>query len=370
MPAVNLTSSIVEALAGDGRPAPVSNAGNRASATSADAPNPVPAPRPSSAAPVNYVHHTRAAHRKLLAEPNSRPQHFSAYGALFHQWNDERYSKWLRIEQRTLMREARIGSKTTYIATLRQLEAWGLIRYHPTRNSNVGTHISIVALGGNDGPEVGHPATSCSPKSESTSCKPHGPKVRQPVGPKVDHLSPSVSPEVVHHSLLDKTSTTKPVLENDGGGAAQKKEEGLAEPELIKKSSRKSASNQSSCIRDAAANQAPSASSSQARGKASAPDLPFDQSEVAGLAAFCAALAGTDYELADLAFYHELVSSWRDKKTGEAPRRKDWVATAKRFMLNDARDNRLKLAPGFQQHSAGAVSSDVPPTGYRSSRFD
>ena len=100
------------------------------------------------------------------------------------------------------------------------------------------------------------------------------------------------------------------------------------------------------------------------------PEVPFDRLEVAGLAAFCAAFSGSDYELADLAFYHELVGSWRDKKTGEAPRRKDWVATSKRFMLNDARDNRLKLAPGVQQHSAGPISSHVPPSGYRSSRFD
>jgi len=363
MAAANLSSAIVEALAG------TASTGNGAAATKAYKPNPAPASRPSAAAPVNYVHHTRAAHRKLLAEPAYRPHHMSLYMAAFHQWNNERFPKSLRVERPLLMQEARIGSKATYSAALRELEAWGLIRYHPTRNSIQGTRISIIELGGEVGPEVVQPEAIGRPRSGPTGEKSHGPEVSQPVGPKVGHLSPSVSPEVVHHSLLYKTSTTKPVLENDTGGAAQKKKEGVAGPELAKKASRQSSGPTSSRIRDAAAAQASGASSPK-RGHVPALEVPFCQSEVAALSAFRAAFTGTDYELADLAFYHELVGSWRDKKTGEAPRRKDWVATAKRFMLNDARDNRLKLATGVQQHSAGTSNTNIPPTGYRSSRFD
>ncbi|GAB3843795.1 hypothetical protein GCM10028822_00360 [Hymenobacter terrigena] len=367
MAAVNLTSAIVEALAGNER---ASMPGNYAAATGTYKPNPAPASRPSSAASVNYVHHTRAAHRKLLAEPACRPHHMSLYMALFHQWNNERFPKSLRIERPLLMQEARIGSKNTYSAALRELEAWGLIGYYPTRNSNEGSRIAIVELGGEVSPEVDHPTASRMPTSGPSGGKPHGPEVSQPVGPKVGHLSSSVSPDVGHHSLLYKTSTTKPVQGNGTGGATQKKKEGVAGPELVKNASRPSGGTHSSRIRDAASAQASGVSSTAEKGKVPAPDVPFDRSEVAGLAAFCAAFAGTDYELADLAFYHELVGSWRDKKTGEAPRRKDWVATAKRFMLNDARDNRLKLAPNVQQHSGGPSHSPNSSTGYRSSRFD
>ncbi len=75
----------------------------------------------------------------------------------------------------------------------------------------------------------------------------------------------------------------------------------------------------------------------------------FADSELAPIEAFIAAFAGTDYEFADLRYYHEVVTNWR--KDGEPPLRRDWLATAKRFMLNDSHDGRLKLHPS--QHPSG-----------------
>lgn len=104
------------------------------------------------------------------------------------------------------------------------------------------------------------------------------------------------------------------------------------------------------------------------------PELPFSQSAIASPEAFAEAFAGTDYALADLRHYHQLVATWRDKKTGHPPQRKDWVATAKRFMLNDAADNRLKLASGHSPVAPGADGSPqnagIPTSGYRSTRWD
>lgn len=105
------------------------------------------------------------------------------------------------------------------------------------------------------------------------------------------------------------------------------------------------------------------------------PELPFSQSAIASPEAFAEAFAGTDYALADLRHYHQLVATWRDKKSGLEPTRKDWVATAKRFMLNDAADNRLKLAPGHSPVAApgadaSAQNPGIPTTGWRSSRWD
>lgn len=317
---------------------------------------------------MNYILHTRAAHQRLLAAPACRPHHISLYMALFHEWNAERFPELLRIERILLMQKARIGSKATYNTALRELESWGLLGYHPTRNSIEGTRISMVELSGEVRPEAGQPEAIGMPTSGSTSTKKHSPQVNQPVSSKVGYASPSVRPEVAHHSLLDKTGSNKPVQGNGTGGAAQKKIEQVVDPELVERPFKKSSGTHSSRIRAAA--QQSSASPIQGKAKGSTLDVAFSQSEVAALPAFCAAFTNTDYELADLAFYHELVGSWRDKKTGEAPRRKDWVATAKRFMLNDARDNRLKLAPGIQQHSAGPISPKVPTAGYRSSRFD
>ena len=274
----------------------------------------------------------------------------------------------MRIERIIVMQEARIGSKATLNSALRELEAWGLLSYHPTRNSYKGTRIRMVGLGGKDSPEVSHHAATGKSTTGPTYAEQHSPEVGQPVNPQVSYPSVSDRPEMVHHSLLDKTSTTKPVQVNGTVDAARKKNERGIDNELSKNPLKKASGIHSSRIRAAAA-QSSNTSPNQEKAKAPALDVPFSQSEVAVLSAFCAAFVGTDYELADLAFYHELVGSWRDKITGEAPRRKDWVATSKRFMLNDARDNRLKLAPGVQ-HSAGASNSQIPPTGYRSSRFD
>ncbi|SHM11919.1 hypothetical protein SAMN02746009_03970 [Hymenobacter psychrotolerans DSM 18569] len=91
------------------------------------------------------------------------------------------------------------------------------------------------------------------------------------------------------------------------------------------------------------------------RGRPALPELPFSRSPIAQVETFIAAFAGTDYQLADLRHYHQLVATWRDKNTGLEPTRRDWVATAKRFMLNDAADNRLKLAPA---HHAGPDAHD------------
>jgi hypothetical protein len=114
------------------------------------------------------------------------------------------------------------------------------------------------------------------------------------------------------------------------------------------------------------------AAKKKAPDRPSRPEVPFAQSELASVEAFCAAFAGTDWELADLPFYHAQVANWRQK--GEPPLRKDWKATATKFLLNDQHDNRLKLAPGVQRYDpashANAVGSGAGPTGYRSSRYD
>ena len=189
-------------------------------------------------------------------------------------------------------------------------------------------------------------------------------------------MSGSCGPEVAQDSLLDKTTTSKQVVVNSA--AAAQKNRGAASPPDDEQSERPELSDDSQPPPDAAPKM-PRIKRDVAQKKkgvqantirAPAPDLPFAQSAVASLEAFTAAFAGTDYALADLPFYHELVASWRDKTTGEAPRRKDWVATAKRFMLNDARDNRLKLAPGVHRPNAATGHAGARPTGYRSSRYD
>lgn len=62
---------------------------------------------------------------------------------------------------------------------------------------------------------------------------------------------------------------------------------------------------------------------------------------------------GTDYEVADLRFYHESVKSWSD---GGGNMRKDWIATAKKFILKDKQENKLVLKNGNKQTTSSGKS--------------
>ena len=341
---------------------------------------------------MNYVQHSRAAHERLRAQAGATPHHVSLYWALFFQWNAARFPTALDLDHAATMQAAHIGSRHTYRATLRDLDAWSLLTYCPSQSRYEASRCFLSDLSVPDvaqprpapGPEV----APMNPRTEATS-GPHetsasGPEVAQALRPEVAPISSSCGPEVAQDSLLDKTTTSKQVVVNSAvaaqknrGEASSANDERSTVAELAndsqppsgaapkKKVAPKKKGVHANTIRAAAEAQAGTGSPLRP-----APDLPFAQSEIAPLDAFRAAFAGTDYELADLPFYHELVASWRDKKTGEAPRRKDWVATAKRFMLNDARDNRLKLAPGVHRPDSAAGHAGARPTGYRSSRYD
>ena len=319
---------------------------------------------------MNYVSHTRAANERLLAQPAARPQHISLYWALFFQWNAQRFPNGLDLDHAATQQAARIGNERTYRATLYDLDTWGLLAYQPSQSRYQPSRCFLLNLSGAKVPDV----------EDSTE------------GTSAPYKQPAPGAEVPEGTLLYKT----PCSVNVCAAEPQKKMrgrvfegEGLSEVQLLddhaapdgagppqatapqKKVAPKKRGSDSQAATIRAAATAPS----PARRAAPLPELPFSQSPIASAEAFAEAFAGTDYALADLRHYHQLVATWRDKKTGYPPLRKDWIATAKRFMLNDAADNRLKLAPGNAAVAApGADGSPpttgIPTTGYRSSRWD
>ena len=81
---------------------------------------------------MNYVQHTRAAHERLRTQAGATPHHVSLYWALFFQWNAARFPTALDLDHVATMQAARIGSRHTYRATLRDLDAWSLLTYCPS----------------------------------------------------------------------------------------------------------------------------------------------------------------------------------------------------------------------------------------------
>ncbi len=333
-----------------------------------------------------------AAHEHLLSQTASKPHHLSLYLALFRQWNLERFPEAIQIDRRELMQAARIGSRDTYTAALRDLDAWGLLNYRPNHDSTKGTRILMVEMGGQVSPKVGQPSPVGMPESGPTSVGEVGPNPGQPVSPKVGQHSPEVGPNPGQPSLLYKT---KDLNSTTNGGSGTKKKigevfsgEGFSEVQVLDDTASfdepvptpGAAPKKKVAPKKKGVGQGPQAATIRATataaraeprrrgGRPQRPELPFTESELATPEAFAAAFEGTDYALADLRYYHALVGNWR--KDGEPPLRRDWKATATKFMLNDAADNRLKLAPGTQRHEPGAGGSDTGTrpagSGYRS----
>jgi hypothetical protein len=350
---------------------------------------------------MNFIQHTRAAHELLTRRAEATPLHVSLYWALFFEWNATRFAEAVELDHERMMRAAHIGNRKVYRATLYALETWGLLAYRPSRSRHQATCFLMSDLLGTDVPQAasstgGTSAPSSPPLTEGTSA-PGNQALPGTEVPQADELPGAEVPQAdelpgadVPQPLLignKHTDKSKQDVVVNGPAAAPKKNIGETSPEneglsgLAEEPADDSSPNPGAAPKKKVAPKkkgvhadtiraAATAARDEPRRRAPLPELPFRQSTLYDFEAFTAAFAGTDYALADLRHYHQLIDNWRDKKTGLPPLRRDWVATSKKFMLNDAADNRLKLAPGTNQHQPGQSGPDPgtrpAPTGYRS----
>ena len=336
---------------------------------------------------MNYVSHTRAAHQQLASQADARPHHVSLYWALFFQWNTIFFEGPVELDNAATMRAARIGNERTYRATLYNLHSWGLITYHPSQSRHHPSTCQIADLSGAEVPPVKSLTGSRSTPSKTGLPGAEVPEALRAEVPPIEGLPGAEVPE----DTLYVKPFLKPVHQNVGGSTKKNRGEGFADDGLSSAevldpgavppddagpprsagpgaAPKKKVAPKKKGISEPAAADTPRRKGADRQRK---PEVLFAESELATYEQFAAAFAGTDYELADLRFYHEKVKNWR--KQGEEPRRRDWKATATQFFLNDAQDNRLKLAPGVQHHngtSPGAGQPGGPAAEYRSSRWD
>ena len=297
---------------------------------------------------MNFIRHIRAAFELLAARDDATPHHVSLYVALFSQWNEERFPAAVMLLRAEIMRAAHIGSPSTYLKCLRELTGYGLITYLPSKSEHRSSRCLMHELmPGQLAPEMAQAMNSnpplASPTSGATTSPKSGASSVASRGQAVVSLDKQVE---------TKVNENKPVLLIKLHAAAAEKKRGSASPPA----GRLSAPDEADLTAPEPPTQdaAPPAGRAAPRRKGPAarprrPEVPFAHSELATPEAFATAFAGTDYEFADLRHYHEVVTNWR--KDGEPPRRRDWLATAKRFMLNDSHDGRLKLHPS--QHPSG-----------------
>ncbi|GAA3923270.1 hypothetical protein [Hymenobacter algoricola] len=325
---------------------------------------------------MNYICHTRAIHEQLSRQPAATPHHVSLYWALFFQWNASHFAPGIDLHHQTIMQVAHIGNERTYRAALRDLEAWGLLTYQPSISRHQPSRCFLTDASGAEVPEVNRSTRSenAPDKSPSTTGK-NAPDTSRLSGAKVAPVKDSPRAEVPPVLLIEnKTDCSSKHLHQNGSGGPKKKEGQIWPDEEL--SGDDDSSDLTNPTNGAGETQKKTPRLERGAPKkkrvgpshARRPEVPFMESELASYDDFATAFEGTDYALADLRYYHARISAWRQK--GHPPRRRDWHATAIQFFLNDAHDNRLKLAPGISAYQPGAASTDAGTlfarTGYRS----
>jgi hypothetical protein len=277
------------------------------------------------AQPVNYIRHLSGALAKLIADGRCTAQHISLYVVLFHQWNSQHFPQRLKVFRSELMEDSKIGNKNTYTTCLKNLHEWGYLGYFPSSSKYHASEVTITVFTGTEtgnGTDTG----SGTLESDTLTTAGNGADTGSDNGSDtgtdngggtiyINDTKPIQTNPNVSNGLYTPTRQVKesPFAQEGrevGEGCPQKAGE-LAEGRKKKVAPKK---------------------------KEASADLLFLESPYADKALFRQAFAGTDYESANLDYYYEVISNWSQSK---AARKKDWIATAKNWMLNDYREGKL-----------------------------
>jgi hypothetical protein len=275
---------------------------------------------------MNYVSHSRAAFSFLMSAPDATPHHISLYVVLFTRWNEARFPKSILLLKDNVMEAAHIGSPKTYRACLRDLTEWGLITYQPSQSEHRASRAIMHALDNVDPASVGAKVSQAVPRPTHSDRSKSDPSTRATFDSSAAQVMPSIDKRGINTSKLNKANSTpfsrtaaapEKIL---GVNSTDDLPLGQSTPNLTR-------------IREP---------KEKVALKRKAPEILFAESELASTEKFLEAFNGTDYALANLRYYHELITNWR--QDGQPPLRRDWLATARKFMLNDIQDGKLKLA--------------------------
>lgn len=92
---------------------------------------------------MNYITHIEKINDLFVEDNRLSPWHISLYYALFHLWNHAKFPEYVSISRYEMMKASKIGSVNTYLKCLKELEAFGYLKYNPSRNPQKG---SLVCL--------------------------------------------------------------------------------------------------------------------------------------------------------------------------------------------------------------------------------
>ena len=104
---------------------------------------------------MNYIKLLNAAFEKFFFDDRINPTHISLYMALFQEWNSCRFAAEFYVNRGDLMNASKIGSKSTYHRCIKELDSWGYLFYHPSKNPYKGSKIQMSIFGTSNEPVVG-----------------------------------------------------------------------------------------------------------------------------------------------------------------------------------------------------------------------
>ncbi len=113
---------------------------------------------------VNYITHLNAILEMFYNDERIRQGHITLYIAFFYKWNRKFFKETLTINRELIMEKAKIKSKTTYHNHLRDLDAWGYLKYYPSYHPARGSKIKMTRACINSGTQEVRNLASCVPE--------------------------------------------------------------------------------------------------------------------------------------------------------------------------------------------------------------
>ena len=90
-----------------------------------------------------YTHLTHFINR-IVSDNRLRPIHISLAVALCQRWISNQLQQPYRVSRRVLMSASRIRSKATYHKALKELQAFGYLKYSPSYHPRKASEVEIL----------------------------------------------------------------------------------------------------------------------------------------------------------------------------------------------------------------------------------
>lgn len=100
----------------------------------------------TSSAQINYIRHLNAFFAQVWKDDRLHAHHISLYMALFQIWNLHRFQNPFPILREEVMTLSRIGSRSTYVNCLKQLQQFQYITYQASKQPYSPSLITILPL--------------------------------------------------------------------------------------------------------------------------------------------------------------------------------------------------------------------------------